>query len=136
MISKILVGTDTSASADLAVRTAADLAKANDAELLVVYVRPPVEARAVADPGKAPDPAGYLKSLSSRFPGIRTRTREGEGDPADALCEVAEEEQADLVVVGNRGVRERRRFGRERVPNAVVRGSPCSVLVVDTRLAQ
>ena len=49
---------------------------------------------------------------------------------------MAVEERTDLIVVGNRGANERRRFGRERVPTAVVRTSPCSVLVVDTRAAQ
>ena len=40
MIKRILVGTDTSASADLAVTAAAELARANEAELLVLYVQP------------------------------------------------------------------------------------------------
>jgi len=50
---KILVGTDTTASADLAVRDAAELARARGAELLVLYVAPEGELRAVVDPGKA-----------------------------------------------------------------------------------
>src|SRR5919198_5145829 len=135
MIKRILVGTDTSASADMAVTAAAKLARANDAELVVVYVRPDVESRHIADPKKAADPERYLRGLHTRFPGVRTRTREERGDPARRICAVAVEEGTDLVVVGNRGVRDRRAFRRERVPNAVLRGSPCSVLVVDTRVA-
>jgi nucleotide-binding universal stress UspA family protein len=136
MINRILVGTDTSASADMAVTAAAEMARANGAELLVVYVRPETESRHIADPKKAADPQRYLKGIHTRFPGVRTRTREERGDPARSLCAVAQEERTDLIVVGNRGVRDRRAFRRKRVPNAVVRGSPCSVLVVDTRVAQ
>ena len=137
MIKKILVGTDTSASADLAVTAAAELARKNDADLLVLYVKPRHGAREAFDPKKAPDPSRYLHGLARRFPGVRTATRQSEGDdPARIITEVAAEERSDLVVVGNRGAGERRRFGAERVPNAVVRSSPCSVLVVDTRAAQ
>jgi nucleotide-binding universal stress UspA family protein len=137
MIKKILVGTDTSSSADMAVATAAELARKNDAELLVLYVKPKQGARDAFDPKKAPDPGRYLHGLARRFPGVRTATRESEGDdPARVICAVAAEERSDLVVVGNRGARERRRFGAERVPNAVVRTCPCSVMVVDTRAAQ
>jgi nucleotide-binding universal stress UspA family protein len=136
MIRKILVGTDTSASADLAVAAAAELARSNDAELLVLYVKRLDDARDAVDPKKPPDTSRYLRALTHRFPGVRTTTREGEGDPAREICQVAKAERSDLIVVGNRGAAERRRFGREGVPNAVVRHSPCSVLVVDTRLAQ
>lgn len=52
MVQKILVGTDTSAPAELAVEAAADLATSHDAELVVLYVRPRLDVRKVFDPGK------------------------------------------------------------------------------------
>jgi nucleotide-binding universal stress UspA family protein len=58
MIEKVLVGTDTSASADVAVQAAADLARVRDAELLVLYVRGPVQSADAADPKKAAIPRG------------------------------------------------------------------------------
>jgi nucleotide-binding universal stress UspA family protein len=61
---KILVGTDTSGSADLAVRAAAGLAAASDAELLVLHVRASNGTHDAADPRKAPDPGGYLAKMS------------------------------------------------------------------------
>jgi len=133
---KILVGTDTSASADLAVQTAAGLARAHDADLLVLYVKPPLDAREVFDPNKAPDPNAYLDRMGSRFPGIRVRTRQAPGNAAETICEVAEDEGIDTIVVGNRGVNERRRWKLRSVPNAVVQHAPCSVFIVDTRSAQ
>ncbi len=137
MLRKLLVGTDTSASADLAVEAAAHLAKANDAELIVLYVKPPIEAREVFDPKKAPNPQAYLASISQRFPGVRIRTREDDGDPAERINAVAAEEDVDAIVVGNRGTHERRRRDfMKSVPTAVVHNAPTSVYVVDTRKAQ
>ncbi|HXF36244.1 MAG TPA: universal stress protein [Actinomycetota bacterium] len=136
MIQKLLVGTDTSAAADLAVETAAALAGAREAELLVLYVRPPLDAREVFDPGKVPDPEAYLARMPSRFPAVKVRTRAEAGDPAETICQVADEEGVDVIVVGNRGTHGRRRWFLGSVPNAVVQHAPCSVFIVDTRRAQ
>lgn len=137
MIEKVLVGTDTSASADLAVAAAADLAKAHDAELLVLYVRSEHDVREVADPRKPPDPEGYLSRIAERFPSVKVvRSWSEAGDPADRICEIAAEERVDTIVVGNRGVNGSRWRVRESVPTMVVRHAPCSVFIVDTRKAQ
>ncbi|MBI2237393.1 MAG: universal stress protein [Actinobacteria bacterium] len=136
MIQKVLVGTDTSAAADLAVEAAADLAQAHDAELLVLYVKPLLDAREVFDPSKMPDPVAYLDRIGERFPDVKTRTRSEAGDPAETICDVAESEAADTIVVGNRGTHGKRRWFLGSVPNAVVQHSPCSVFIVDTRRAQ
>ncbi len=133
---KIVVGTDTSASAELAVAAAAELSKAQDAELIVVYVKPPLDAREVFDPGKVPDANGYLATLAARFTDVKLRTREEAGDPAETICDVAEDEGADVIVVGNRGTHGKRRWFLGSVPNAIVQHAPCSVYVVDTRAAQ
>lgn len=132
----IVVGTDTSAAADLAVQDAAELARARAAELVVLYVRPDGDMRAVADPGLAADPDRYLAAMPQRFPDLPTRTRVEDGDPAERIVAVAEEELADTIVVGNRGVRGPRWRVRESVPNLVLRHAPCSVFIVDTRRAQ
>ena len=96
----ILVGTDTSAAADLAVKDAARLARERDGKLVVLYVRPDGDLRAVVDPGKAADPGRYLASMAGRFPEVPTTTRMEDGDPADRIVAVAEEERADTIVLG------------------------------------
>jgi nucleotide-binding universal stress UspA family protein len=133
---KILVGTDTSASADLAVKAAADLARVSDAELLVLHVRPPAQAFDAADPKKSADPDHYLASMTARFPQVRVRSWSEPGNPAERLCEVAADEHVDAIVVGNKGATGSRWRVRESVPTMIVRHSPCSVLIVDTRSAQ
>ena len=132
----ILVGTDTSAAADLAIEDAARLARERGAELLVLYVRPNGVDRAVVDPDRAADPASYLRHLASRFPGVATTTRIEGGDAAERIVDVAEEVRADTIVLGNRGVHGSRWRVRESVPNLVLRHAPCSVFIVDTRKAQ
>jgi nucleotide-binding universal stress UspA family protein len=122
----ILVGTDTSAAADVAIEDAARLARARGGELVILYVRPEGDVRAIVDPARPADPEAYLTRLSTRFPGVPTRTR----------IEFAAEEDADTIVLGNRGTHGSRWRVRDSVPNIVLRHSPCSVFIVDTRKAQ
>jgi nucleotide-binding universal stress UspA family protein len=135
-MNKILVGTDTSAAADVAVRAAAELARRHEAELLVVQVRSNGAARDAADPKKTADPERYLASMPGRFPHVPVRSWSESGDPAERLVEVAERERVDTIVVGNRGTHGSWWRVRDSVPNLVLRHAPCSVFIVDTRAAQ
>ncbi len=132
----ILVGTDTSAAADLAVEDAARLARDRNADLVVLYVRPAGDLESIVDPGKAADPDRHLAKLTERYPGIRASARVESGEPADRLVHVAEELQADAIVVGNRGTKGSWWRVKDSVPNLVLRHAPCSVYIVDTRRAQ
>jgi nucleotide-binding universal stress UspA family protein len=132
----ILVGTDTSAAADLAVEDAARLARDRGAELLVLYVKSEGDVRAVVDPDRAADPQSHLRRLAARFPGLAITTRIEDGDAASRIVDVAEEIRADTIVLGNRGTHGSRWRVRETVPNLVLRHAPCSVYIVDTRMAQ
>jgi nucleotide-binding universal stress UspA family protein len=133
---KILVGTDTTAAADLAVEDAARLARDRSAELVVLLVRPENDLRSIVDPGKVADPTRYLAALAERFPDVTTTARIEQGDPADRIVAVAEELRADAIVVGNRGTHGAWWRVRDSVPNLVLRHAPCSVFIVDTRRAQ
>ncbi|GAC1410947.1 MAG: universal stress protein [Actinomycetota bacterium] len=139
MFERILVGTDGSDTASKAVAHAAGIAAASGAELLVLCAYPSPKA----DPGStfgpsnsAPGPeiarsilADAQKRLGANA-SVRTLMREG--DPADALCDTAEEEKADLIIVGNRGMTGTKRFLLGSVPNNVTHHAPCSVLIVHT----
>jgi nucleotide-binding universal stress UspA family protein len=132
----IIVGTDTSAAADLAVADAAELAAVRGAELVLVYVRPDDASHSAVDPHRAADPARHLDRLAARYPRVVTRTRLEAGDAAERIVAVAEQERADTIVLGNRGTHGSRWRVRDSVPNIVLRHAPCSVLIVDTRKAQ
>jgi nucleotide-binding universal stress UspA family protein len=64
-----------------------------------------------------------------RQAGIECETRAAEGDPGEVLVQLATECGADLLVIGNKGMR-RRVLGS--VPNTVTHRADCSVLVVKT----
>ena len=132
----ILVGTDSSAAADLAVDHAARLARDRESDLVVLLVRPDGDLRSVVDPGKAADPDRYLARLSQRYPGLPTTTRIERGEAAERIVAVAEELRADTIVVGNRGTHGSWWRVKDSVPNLVLRHAPCDVFIVDTRTAQ
>ena len=52
-------------------------------------------------------------------------------DSADGIVNVAQEEQADLIVVGNKGMKGVRRV-LGSVPNDVAHKATCSTLIVQT----
>ena len=65
----------------------------------------------------------------ARARGLEVTSEARQGDPADVLCEIAEQHGADLLVVGNKGM-QRRVLGS--VPNSVSHKAPCSVVIVKT----
>ena len=133
----ILVGTDTTAAADLAVEGAAELARAQGASLVLLLVKPDGDLRALVDPQRAADPDRHLTSLRERFPESRPRPGPRRATRPSASVRCADELQVDTIVVGNRGTHGKLVAGaRTACPNLVLRHAPCSVYIVDTRRAQ
>jgi nucleotide-binding universal stress UspA family protein len=146
MFSTIVVGTDGSDTATQAVREAVDLAKALGAKLELVSAYAPVpEQRLRAERREAPEDIQWAinpreevdASLEraadiGREAGIDVNMHARQGDPADAILDVAEEQNADLVIVGNKGMTGAKRFLLGSVPNKVSHHAPCSVLIVRT----
>ena len=64
--------------------------------------------------------------------GVEIHTYAREGDPADAILDVAEERDAGLIVVGNKGMTGAKRFLLGSVPNKISHHAPCSVLIIRT----
>jgi nucleotide-binding universal stress UspA family protein len=142
----IVVGTDGSETASEAVRQAVELAARLGARLAIVTAYEPVpaarlreEAREVPadlewaiNPREDVDATLREAAEASRAGGVETETYARQGDPADAILDVAEEQGADLIVVGNKGMTGARRFLLGSVPNRVSHHAPCSVLIVRT----
>lgn len=146
MIKTIIVGTDGSDTAAQAVIQAGDLAEKLDAELVIVSAFEPVsETRLQEERVEAPadvewainereDVDSMLSQISAPLKerGVNVRFAARQGNPADAILDIAEEEHADLIVVGNRGMTGARRFLLGSVPNKISHHAPCSVLIVRT----
>src|SRR5690349_4370301 len=117
MFGSIVVGTDGSEAASEAVRQAVELARAVGGELLVVS----------AFVGSSDEVAPLLSSAAAAAEagGVAVQTFPRPGDPADAILDVAEERDADLIVVGNKGMTGAKRFLLGSVPNRVSHHAPC-----------
>jgi nucleotide-binding universal stress UspA family protein len=147
MFSRIVVGTDGSETADEAVRQATELAKLSGARLDIVSAFEPVpQNRVRAEAREAPGDVQYEISPredvnlildaatgEAKKAGIEeVQAHPREGEPADAILDVAEEINADLIVVGNKGMTGARRFLLGSVPNKVSHHAPSSVIIVRT----
>ena len=146
MFGSIVVGTDGSDTARQAVREAGDLARQLGATLDVVSAYEPVSGQRLREESRqAPqdlqwtitpreDVDATLREAAEEVEatGVKVRTYAREGDPADAILDVAEERGADLIVVGNKGMTGAKRFLLGSVPNKVSHHAPCSVLIVRT----
>ncbi len=130
MYDKIVVGTDGSATAGVALDHAINLAKATGATVHIVNAYRAMSAMAAAGPDFAAPDRGVMEedarriceeaAQTARAAGLDAVTHVAEGDPADALVKIAEYEDADLIVVGNRGMMGRAGSSPARCPT----GSP------------
>lgn len=146
MFSSIVVGTDGSDTATQAVRQAVDLAGAVGAKLQLVSAYAPVsEQRLSEERRQAPEDLQWainpredvdttLETAAevAREAGVPVNVYPRQGDPADAILDVAEEQEADLIIVGNKGMTGAKRFLLGSVPNKVSHHAPCSVLIIRT----
>ena len=146
MFRSIVVGTDGSDTARKAVEEAIDLAKAVGAAVCLVSAYEPVpQARLREEARQMPDDLQWMvnpreevdATLSDaadtvREAGLDVETFAREGDPADAILDVAEENGSDLIVVGNKGMTGAKRFLLGSVPNKVSHHAPCSVMIIRT----
>ena len=146
MFRSIVVGTDGSDTATQAVRQAVDLAGQVGAKLELVSAYEPVsEQRLAQERRQAPEDLQWAinpredvdvtleaAAAVARAAGVEARVYARQGDPADAILDVAEEQEADLIVVGNKGMTGAKRFLLGSVPNKVSHHAPCSVLIIRT----
>jgi nucleotide-binding universal stress UspA family protein len=146
MFRSIVVGTDGSATASEAVRQAVELAKDVGARIELVSAYEPVSPQRLRQELKqVPEDLQWMINLRedvdttleeaaeiARNAGVTVETYARQGDPADAILDVAEETDADLIVVGNKGMTGAKRFLLGSVPNKVSHHAPCSVLIIRT----
>jgi nucleotide-binding universal stress UspA family protein len=103
-IARIVVGTDGSTNARCAVARAADLACDTGAELVVVCAVGLLAT--AASPGTHREIREQLEgdwTETARQSGARVRTEMRDGNPVRVLLAIADEIDADVIVVGSRG---------------------------------
>jgi nucleotide-binding universal stress UspA family protein len=146
MFKSIVVGTDGSDTAAQAVRQAVDLAGAVGAKVELVSAYAPVSQQRLAEerrqapedlqwainPREDVDATLDAAAEVARKAGVDVDVYPRQGDPADAILDVAEEQGADLIIVGNKGMTGAKRFLLGSVPNKVSHHAPCSVMIIRT----
>ena len=145
MFSSIVVGMDGSDTAREAVTQATALARSVGARIELVSAYEPVsDARLresivvpqdlhwIINPREDVEAALEDAAAAIRAAGVEVEVFARQGDPADAILDVAEERGSDLIVVGNKGMTGAKRFLLGSVPNKVSHHAPCSVLIIRT----
>ncbi len=146
MFKSIVVGTDGSDTATQAVRQAVELAQRVGAKLELVSAYEPVPSQRLREERRqAPEDIEWAineredvdltleaAAVVAREAKVPVNVYSRQGDPADAILDVAEEQEADLIVVGNKGMTGAKRFLLGSVPNKVSHHAPCSVLIIRT----
>ncbi|MCE7884353.1 MAG: universal stress protein [Actinobacteria bacterium ATB1] len=134
----VLVGTDGSPGSERAVAEAAELARDTGARLTIASSYARQDAEFVPDQnswhdttaGRAEDHVLSARELAAGFGVVSHGRTVPASRPGTALVALAEEEEADLVVVGSVGMTGPRRFVLGSVPDHVAHHAHCDVLIV------
>lgn len=133
----ILIATDGSAGGDAAVAAGLELARESGAEVTYLYVREPITALGepfyqetlTAQQHAAREALDRARSAGEAM-GILGGTEIMEGQPAHEILALAKSRDADMIVVGSRGLGALAGALLGSTSSAVVRGADRPVLVV------
>ncbi|MBC2680839.1 universal stress protein [Corynebacterium anserum] len=142
MYNTIVVGTDGSESSFLAVRRAAGIAAAFDAELVLAsaYYGSDADAlsssrgdsNAVVGDQRADQVLASAITVAKEEGAQQVRAQMREGAPVEALMGIVNDLKADLLVVGNRGINSLTGRLLGSVPADLARQSQCDTMIVHT----
>ncbi len=124
--SQLLLAYDGSENSERALSRAISLAKEHGAALSIVVVVPPSAYEETVENGRKI--LGKAAATAKRVLGEVSEVLR-DGQPADEILQVAEEQNVDLIVIGRRGISGIERFLQGGVSSAVVSHSKCDVLV-------
>jgi nucleotide-binding universal stress UspA family protein len=135
----IVVGTDGSPGAEAAVQKAIELTKGSGATVHLVCAYPgksPLERIGMTARQEPTDLRGVAADVLARDErrfreaGFSVEKHAREGDPAHTIIDVANEQKAELIVVGARGNTGLRRFMLGSVAIKLAHNAPSSLLIV------
>lgn len=142
MYRTVLVASDGSDDALRAARVASQIALAFKSRLIMLHVfEIPVvpvigdspgswTAVPIEPPTKEAQDAVVSHTRSALDPGVEAEDRREFGYPAPTILREAEDQKADLIVVGCRGMGAVGRFLLGSVSDRVLHHAPCSVMIV------
>lgn len=133
MFKTVLFPIDQSRETQDAVEVVVEIVNKYSSRLVLLSVVEPVQEDASADPMQSTEAVAQLlskaKSLFSQQ-GITADTIEREGKPAFAICDVADEIEANLIIMGCRGLGLTEEGASDSVTSRVINLAPCPVLIV------
>lgn len=134
---KIVVGYDASPEADRALERTAEVAKAFHADVVVTSVAPVFHGvgRGIGGIDPVDPPELHREELAHAKKrllelGVEPQTVDGIGEPGRTIVRVAEQNDADLIVVGSHTTGSVDRLLYGSVSDTVKHHAPCDVLVV------
>jgi nucleotide-binding universal stress UspA family protein len=129
MFKTVLFPVDRSREARAAAEMVIKLVKEHQSKLYILSVVEPEDAEAMSSPELV---AQVLEEARTMFSdqGIGAEAMERSGKPAFTICDVADEVNADLIVMGSRGLGLTEEDAHDSVTSRVISLSPCPVLVV------
>ncbi|ELR99126.1 universal stress protein [Gloeocapsa sp. PCC 73106] len=137
MFNTILFPIDHSREAREAAKTVANLAKTYHSRLIILSVVEPVKEGEISSPSHefmtSPTAVSQLLLEAQTLfeqQGIKAEVLEKQGVPSFTICDVADETDADLIIMGSRGLGLTEQGVSESVANRVINLSPCPVLIV------
>ena len=153
MIGKILVAINSSPQSQSIFDTALFLAQATDASMTLLHILSEEDSNYPVLPTSAyysvlkdnnsgrlrekfdeyeQREAEFLNSLTSKAiaAGVDAEYAQLSGIPGREICEIADIWSADLIVVGNRGLKGLKKMFAGSVSNYISHNAPCSVLIV------
>jgi nucleotide-binding universal stress UspA family protein len=140
MAQTIVVGTDGSEPAERAVREAIDIAARDGAQLHIVTAfhdqamyRERIESGATTvniNLQEVGDNVAARAVREAEAAGVKVMSHANAGDPAEAILDTASEQNADLIVVGSRGLSGVQRFLLGSVSHKVSELATCNVMIV------
>jgi nucleotide-binding universal stress UspA family protein len=140
MAESIVVGTDGSKHAERALDEAIAIAARDGAALHIVtafpdpaVIREKITSGATAMSINLSEVADQVLARAAEHAqgkGVRAETHARESDPAEAIIEVASAQNADLIVVGSRGLSGVQRILLGSVSSKVSEHASCSVMIV------
>ena len=135
----ILCPTDFSENSTVALDVARDLARQNEAALIVLHVADTLgpENLGFAEAETRLQPEGHVAELRQMLhrqapaePGLEPRYLLREGDPARVIEQVVREQLCDLVVLGTHGRTGLEHLLMGSIAEQIIRRCPCPALVV------